>query len=320
MVCTSAEDMARWMLNFKHNKIGGPELFDRLCTKGRLTNGEEVPYCMGIGRGLYRGKEAVGHTGDHGAFVTDMTYCPESDLGVAVLSNTSNIDLFRVRDAVLDYVIFGETALKEEDQGAAEEAKSLAPGPSKTLWERLMGNYVVEGSGGVICLSRDGEQVWGSYLGEGNVRLDPRDESSVANAEGNIVVRILGPTTGAAARVEVNLKGTLLKASRVPTDPKESEVLADSAGEYYSPVLDAVYSIAREGGGLNVTQRRAVGTHDLAYAGKNTLVCSLGELRLAFDRAGKVSGFTLWHESVSGGIPFFKIRLDRTQSSTRSEP
>jgi CubicO group peptidase (beta-lactamase class C family) len=310
MVCTSAEDMARWMLNFKRNRIGGPELFDRLCTKGRLTNGEEVPYCMGMGRGLFRGKEAVGHTGDHAAFVADMTYCPEYDLGVAVLSNTPDIDPLRIRDAVLDYAIFGESAVKEEEQGAAGEVKSLAPGLAKTLRERLLGSYRMEGNGDVFCLSRDGEALWATYLGQGNVLLIPRDDSRASNDELNIAIRILDPKEGAADSVEMNLKGTLLKASRVPADPKEPEVLADSAGDYYSPVLDTVYSIAREGGGLKVSQRRSVGTHDLAYAAKDTLVCSLGELRLAVDRAGKVSGFTLWHERVSGGIPFRKIHFE----------
>lgn len=308
MVHTTAQDMARWMLNFKQDRIGGAGFFARLCTPGRLNSGEKAPYAMGLAQGQYRGTATVGHAGSDAAFVADMTYCPQYDLGVAVLCNTADIDPNRVRNAVLDCVIFGETTVKE----GGSEARSPRPpaaGESNALRERLLGNYGVNGSGDVICLSRDGEELWGSYLGQGNVRLDPRNESTAASAEGDIVVRVLAEEAGVAEKIELNLKGTLLTASRIPESKKDLAELAGVTGLYYSPVLGAVYSITREDGRLEVAQRRSVGTHDLAFAGKATLVCSLGELRLARDAAGDVAGFTLWHETV-GGILFSKIGTD----------
>jgi len=286
--------------------IGMSRALDMILT-GRPVSAQEA-YAMGLAQGQYRGTATVGHAGSDAAFVADMTYCPQYDLGVAVLCNTADIDPNRVRNAVLDCVIFGETTVKE----GGSEARSPQPpaaGESNALRERLLGNYGVNGSGDVICLSRDGEELWGSYLGQGNVRLDPRNESTAASAEGDIVVRVLAEEAGVAEKIELNLKGTLLTASRIPESKKDLAGLAGVTGLYYSPVLGAVYSITMEDGRLEVAQRRSVGTHDLAFAGKATLVCSLGELRLARDAAGRVSGFTLWHETV-GGILFSKIGTD----------
>ncbi|MEW5764902.1 MAG: serine hydrolase domain-containing protein [Acidobacteriota bacterium] len=307
LVYTSAADMARWMLNFRNNQIGGAALFEKLCTPGRLTSGEEAPYAMGLAQGQYRGNATVGHAGSDAAFVSDMTYCPQSDLGVAVLCNSANIDPLEVRNAVLDLVLFGETSLKRTES-KTRAAPPFPSGEAGALRERLLGTYRLEGGGDLVCLSVDGEETWGTYLGQGNVRLIPKDGGSVSNAEGDIVVRALAPEAGPAEKIELNLKGTLLTASRIPESTKEPAGPAAVTGLYYSPVLGAVYSITREDGRLKVSQRRSVGTHDLACAGKDILVCSLGELRLARDAAGDVTGFTLWHESV-GGFSFSRVYL-----------
>ncbi len=308
LVYTSASDMARWMINLRSGKVGGAGLFERLCAKGKLEDGKETWYSMGIARSTYRGTETVGHSGQDGGFVADMTYCPELDLGVAVLSNSLTIDPKRVRDAVLDFVTSGEAA----PEVATDPAPPAGPGsPGKTGFplDQVLGNYGVDGSGDIVSLFVDGGELWANYLGLGNVGLIPRDERSASNSEGDIVIRTLERRPGGGERIELNLKGTILEASRLSQDAKELEGLTGIVGAYYSPLLGTVYSVVEEGGRLELRQRRSVGTHDLAYAGRNTLVCSLGELKLTFDASGKVDGFTLWHETVSS-IRFVRIPAD----------
>jgi hypothetical protein len=126
------------------------------------------------------------------------------------------------------------------------------------------------------------------------------------NSEGDIVVSMLDSPGGVPSRIEVNLKGTPLTASRVASDQAEVNVLKAAIGRYYSTMLDVMYTISLEGDAFLLKQRRSVGIHDLAFAGKSTLLCSLGELRLTHDAGGKVTGFTLWHEHVNS-IPFLKV-------------
>ena len=302
LVCTNAIDMAKWMMNFKNNRIGGKELFEKLCSKGKLDNGQEIWYSMGIAQSKYRGVVTLGHDGDHGGFVANMTYCPEIDLGIVVMGNFVEFQPNRVRDAILDFLLFHDAA--------AKSSKSITPAPESRVsgkpllpQREILGNYKVDGKEDVVSLFVDRGSLWGNYLGLGNAELFPRDERTVSNSERDIIIRILDPNTGTA---ELDLKGTHLNVTRISSNQTEMEKLSAVVGRYYSDVLDAVYSIIRENGTLILKQRRWVGTHELAYAGKNTLVCSLGELRMSFDGDGKAKGFTLWHETVNS-IPFIKI-------------
>lgn len=302
LVCTTPADMANWMMNFRNNTIGGKDLFEKLCSKGTLDDGQEIWYSMGIARGDYRGVATLGHSGEHGGFVAEMTYCPEIDLGIAVMGNFIEFKPNRVRNAILDFLVFHDTGEKA-DKNTMPAGEPRITGKPLIDQLKFVGNYRVEGTEDIASLFVDRGSLWGNYLGVGNVELFPVDERTVSSSGRDITIRILDSSAGTA---ELDLKGTHLKVARIPSSQLEPEKIDAVVGRYYSDVLDAVYSIVRDNGRLLLKQRRSVGTHELAYAGKNTLVCSLGELRMTFDDGGRGIGFTLWHETVNS-IPFMKI-------------
>jgi CubicO group peptidase (beta-lactamase class C family) len=304
LIYTSASDMATWMMNLKNNRIGGKELFDKLCSKGKLSDGREFLYSMGIGRAAIRGIAAVGHTGSDAGFVSEMSYYPEIDLGVAVMGNFTQLQPERVRNVILDILGFPDSTVSAKNE--VPPVASADSGKRVLLQQKILGNYEVEAKGDIISLFVDRGKLWANYLRLGNVELFAKNELMATNSEGDIVVSMLDSPGGVPSRIEVNLKGTLLRASRIATDQTEVKALHAVIGRYYSPMLDAVYNISLEGDALLLKQRRSVGIHDLAYAGKSTLLCSLGELRLTYDAGGNVTGFALWHEHVNS-IPFERV-------------
>lgn len=84
---TTAEDLANWLRNFDEKRVGGAAAVERLLTKGRLSDGTEIPYARGIEWGEYRGLKTIGHSGGDAGFRSQVTYFPGERFGVVVLSN-----------------------------------------------------------------------------------------------------------------------------------------------------------------------------------------------------------------------------------------
>lgn len=302
LIYTSVRDMAKWMLNFRNNRIGGPELFNRLCTVTPYKNEESIHYVMGLSIENYRQTEMLGHMGSDGGFVTDLTYCPALELGIVVLGNFATFDPASVRNAILDFLVYGE----EVKTKSRSQMEVVLTENSDFPKASTIGNYRIDGSKDVLSLFVDQQKLWGNYMGLGNVRLYGRDQQSATNDAKDIILKILEENEEKVSRIEIDLKGTLLTASRIDQEPAGQTVPSDLAGDYYNDALGTVYTITLSEHGWQLHQRRSVGIHDLYYAGNNTLVCSLGEIRLTLDSNQKVTGFGLWNEYVPL-IPFFKL-------------
>ena len=50
----SAEDLASWMATFQTKKVGTPEIWSKMFEKGKLSDGQDLPYAAGLIVGSYR--------------------------------------------------------------------------------------------------------------------------------------------------------------------------------------------------------------------------------------------------------------------------
>ena len=89
---TTVEDMANWIRNYEDKKVGGPAVWDKMLTKGKLTDGTEIDYARGIMHGVYRGLKTIGHSGGDAGFRSHVVFFPGQRLGVAVFSNLGSFD------------------------------------------------------------------------------------------------------------------------------------------------------------------------------------------------------------------------------------
>lgn len=86
---TTAEDLGRWLENFRSRKVGSPSVHARMQERGVLANGDTLTYALGINVDRQRGLMRMQHGGVDAGFMTVMAYYPEIDAGVVVLSNTA---------------------------------------------------------------------------------------------------------------------------------------------------------------------------------------------------------------------------------------
>lgn len=89
-IFTTAEDMARWLVNYRTHEVGSDRVWERMHRRGVLNSGDTIDYAYGLSRGTYGGHETVGHGGSWRGFRSQILWVNGPDLGVAVLANRTD--------------------------------------------------------------------------------------------------------------------------------------------------------------------------------------------------------------------------------------
>ncbi len=84
---TTAEDLARWAMNFDHGRVGEAAVLEQVHQRGRLNKGDTLSYAFGQSIGQYKGHRRVSHGGSHRGFKTHLVRFPNDGLAVIVLGN-----------------------------------------------------------------------------------------------------------------------------------------------------------------------------------------------------------------------------------------
>lgn len=87
---TTVGDLLKWNENFVSPRVGGVNFVRELQQRGRLNNGREISYALGLVVDNYRGVPEVSHTGATAGYRAFLARYPEQRLSVAVLCNAAN--------------------------------------------------------------------------------------------------------------------------------------------------------------------------------------------------------------------------------------
>jgi CubicO group peptidase (beta-lactamase class C family) len=127
---TTAEDLAKWVLNFEEPKLGTKTMIDAFNEVSRLENGQKVfnrifaPgdtlfHAKGQNLSLYKGVNMFSHGGHAAAFRTFMGRFPDQRLSIIALSNDEHNERLNARWQIADYYI--------KDQLTGEERPFTRP-------------------------------------------------------------------------------------------------------------------------------------------------------------------------------------------------
>lgn len=125
---TSTQDLALWMDNFSHGKVGGKELLEWLQTPGKLDSGKELPYGFALSLSTYKGLKTVGHGGALGGYRAAVLRFPAQNFSVICLANLSTINSMRLAQQVADIYLAG--------QFQEEKEKPISKSRKKTKTEK----------------------------------------------------------------------------------------------------------------------------------------------------------------------------------------
>ena len=297
---TTVEDMANWLRNFEDKRVGGAAVWDKMLTKGVLTDGSEIDYARGIMIGAYKGLKTIGHSGGDAAFSSHVVYFPAQRFGVAIFANIGSFDpagmAMRIADIYLAPQIAAAAptpAIESKMPPAAGPEAGPITLPAESL-KAFAGTYWLD-SGLVRKLVVDKDKLVYVRSSDNRSDLVPYSPTrfKMLGVPGDVFLDfsdLAGGLYGAFIFTESN--GAKIPAKRIePFEPTEAQ-LKEYAGSYYSDELETRYDLELRSGSL----RFGVGHNEevlVVPLKKDFFAAERGRIQFVRDKRGAITGLQI---------------------------
>jgi D-alanyl-D-alanine carboxypeptidase len=91
-MASTVEDLLVWQHSIVDDRLLSPDSRRMMTTRGKLNNGEEFNYGLGLVLQKFEGREVVRHGGGILGFRADIAHYPDSGYTIAVLANCDNVN------------------------------------------------------------------------------------------------------------------------------------------------------------------------------------------------------------------------------------
>ncbi|HKY29884.1 MAG TPA: serine hydrolase [Pyrinomonadaceae bacterium] len=248
---TTADDLARWVINFEDKKIGGADVIKQMHQQGVLNSGKEINYAFGLSIGPYRGLNTVGHAGGDAAYRSFAFWFPDQRFAVVVLSNFGSLNPQQMAQRIAD-IYLADKLTPEPPKTATAERKAVKVDPG--ILESYAGRYLLDGRT-LVVISKEGDKLMGQPGNSPKAELIPQSETTFFVKEANSEVTFERDEKGNVVRFAMK-SGTQSQSAKRLNPPATAAQLTQFAGDYYSPELGTGYSLVVKDGKLIAQHRR----------------------------------------------------------------
>ena len=249
---TNIKDLSKWVMNFYKPVAGNAAAIEQLVQKGKLNNGTELSYALGISSDKHRGWKQYSHSGGDAGYRTYLAVFPDLKMGFIIFSNLGDVNVNEKEYQMIDLFV-NETGAKN-DSKVTDIDSSRAVIKNEPQLKKIAGNYISDEGEQFDFVIRDGKLYWDRYGRSDLLYTGPKDSFTVAKSP---EVKFVFPQTNMKmTQVEEywpNNKRVLVKYTR---DSLSGNQLQEYAGTYYSPELDCNYSIGVKGREMVMTNRK----------------------------------------------------------------
>ena len=182
---TTVEDLAKWVSNFEHARVGGEHVLAQMEERGTLNSGEKIAYAFGQAIGEYRGLKTVDHGGSWRGFRSTLLRFPDQGFAVIILANLSTFEPARIARQMADIYLDGEMSPKPTETRAPETAEAQAPeseSPTTDALLALTGNYYSLELDTTYTLVVEDGQLVAKHWRNDDIRLTPAGDSFKGSA------------------------------------------------------------------------------------------------------------------------------------------
>ena len=89
---SSVLDLVRWTTALGAGDVVAPDSLKSMTTRRRLPGGDEIGYGLGLQVGEMAGRRKISHGGGINGFLSQLSWYPDDELVVAVLSNSTSAE------------------------------------------------------------------------------------------------------------------------------------------------------------------------------------------------------------------------------------
>ena len=314
---STAEDMARWMLNFGSPKVGNRDLIKKmyipaLLNDGTSTHGKgSATYAVyGQFTSPYKGLQRIEQNGRNYGFVTYIAHFPEQDFGVVVLGNSLDLHAegaaLKIVDLFLKNDFIKEKIPVKKDSVTVNDFIQL----SIPELEKFCGSYWNKESSYMRKINlRDGKLYY--YRSEGN-------ESELAAISKDTLVLAADPDSYSIRFEQKADKEFMIfewgeggnqfqyfneKFEPVSYDAKQ---LAEFTGLFWSENLNVLYKLVIQDGALRVSHNRSADFEITPYKADKFTSDAYYFDNVEFERDQKGSLIGFWIKTSNLGCQYFK--------------
>ena len=237
---TNINDMSKWVMNFYDHKVGDQQDIDMLTQKGKLNNGKELSYALGIVSNTYKGWRQFSHSGGDAGYRTYVTVFPDLKMGFMVFSNLGDFNPSTPVYQMTDLFIKDTTTKKEAVK--KEQRDSTAAVLKDTVYmQKFTGSYIDE-SGLPFSFDIKSSRLYYHIYGQNNFLIKELKDtfSDAQSPEIKFVFSVKGKDT----IVDIFRPDQSYHLKKYVKDTSQpDEVLKTYTGVYYCPELDCKYGI-----------------------------------------------------------------------------
>ena len=262
-VYSSVEDLAHWDRNFEKPVVGGATAIARMLSRPTLPHGETIPYAYGLRIGTYRGLRTVSRGGHPPGTRTEVIRFPDQHFTVATLCNSDSLEAGKLASAVADIYLGSE--MKGAVAGRPQPPAAIAMSPQDLAPYAGIYRAVddpwnlqpIEVRDGVL-----GEVLFDDAADESFYPMTPAGGGRFfeIGSTGNVgIFTFTSPTPAAPLRLELSWNDGPVEASeRIPDAAvwrPSAAGLAEYAGVWFSPDLEATWTLEASGARLALRRR-----------------------------------------------------------------
>jgi len=251
---TNINDMSKWVMNFYHHKVGDQKDIDQLTQKGKLNNGKEITYALGIASDTYKGWRQFSHSGGDAGYRTYLTVFPDLKMGFIIFSNLGDLGPWTKAYEVANLFISDTIKINVTEASKKIDSSNAIVKDTITI-KKFTGSYISD-NGVKINFRFSSKKFYADAFGQSLLLVKgDKDTFSLFNdpkAKLSFKINDGGDTTMFEA-LSPGEKHLLKKYIDVPQTDK---LLKSYTGIYYCPELDCKYGIALKDHHLLLTNNK----------------------------------------------------------------
>jgi CubicO group peptidase (beta-lactamase class C family) len=250
---TNITDMSKWIMNFYDPKVGDLKDIARLTQNGKLNNGKDINYALGIVSDKYRGWRQYSHGGSDAGYRTYITVFPDLKMGFIVFSNLGDFNTGGLTYQMVNLFINDTT--KQSLQGKQEKRDTTAALLKDiSSVKKYLGNYISD-EGIDLGIEIKHSKLYYKAGDENNPLVQESDNlfSMLYAPEVKFNFNIVGKDT----TIEVNVPNETIHLKKyTKIQSPDDKTLQKYTGKYYCPELDCSYSIILKDQSLFLTNAK----------------------------------------------------------------
>jgi len=289
---TNINDLSKWMMNFYNHKVGNQEDIDMLTQKGKLNNGKELDYALGISSGIYKGWRQFSHSGGDAGYRTFVTVFPDLKLGFEVFSNLGDFDTYDKAYEIANLFI-NDSSKHTKGSITVKPDSSKAVLKDTMRLKKFIGNYISD-DGLQVSFHLANKKLYADAFGRSFLLLKNVADTFSLFINAAFKLAFHGDPKGDTTlflAFSPDDKHVLKKytADTVHTD----QFLESYVGTYYCPELDCKYGISLKDHHLLLTNNKYNDTR-LTLIGTDHLVNDfwwMSHLMVTRNNKKEITGF-----------------------------